>query len=139
MSDEMLAPPGTGYRELDARLRPLEIQVNRMDAALSDIPRRQTHLEGEMSQMRQQQGEILALLREVKTRLDTNEARDDNPMRALADSIHRFMDEQEKAPAAPPPALSLSDLAQRGWEVAKILALILVVVLGGKQALGLVQ
>ena len=127
-------PPGSGYRELDARLRPLEIQVNRMDAALSDIPRRQTHLEGEMSQMRQQQGEILTLLREMKARLDASDARDDNPLHALAAALHRQMDERPE-PAPAPAGLSLSDLAQRGWEVAKILALLLVIVLGGKQAL----
>lgn len=135
MNDQDLLPPGTGYRELDARLRPLEIQVNRMDAALSDIPRRQSHLETEMSGMRAQQGEILALLREVKSRLDAGEARDDSPLTALAEAIHRQLDEKTPEPPAAA-SVSLAEIAQRGWQIAQLLALVLVVVLGGKQALG---
>jgi len=134
--DETLMPPGTGYRELDARLRPLEIQVNRMDAALSDIPRRQTHLEAEMSQMRAQQGEILTLLREVKSRLDAGDARDDSPMTALAEAIHRWRDEM--APAAAP-ALDLGRWAEPAWQVAKILAFVVVVLVAGKQGLAVLQ
>lgn len=136
MSDEMLAPPGSGYRELDARLRPLEIQVNRMDAALSDIPRRQTHLENEISQLRGQQGEILTLLREMKARLDANDARDDNPLNALAEAMHRQMDEREKAPAN---TIDLARWSEPAWQIAKILAFVLVIVLGGKQALTVLQ
>jgi uncharacterized coiled-coil protein SlyX len=132
----MDAPPAdprlVGYREMDARLRPLEIQVARMDAALSDIPRRQTQLESEMSQLRVQISEMLTMLREMRAQHDAEHQNDDNPMQALALALHRQLDEKTSEDK-----LDMAAIANKSWDVAKLIALVLVIVIGGKQALGL--
>ena len=135
MVEEVVDPRFVGFREFDARVRPLELQVAVISAGLADIPRRQTELEASVAAMRAQQAEIIAVLREMRRHTEAEEARKDDPIHGLTAAVHRLLDERDRESDRKPSDV-LQGMVQNAWGVAKVLALIIVVLIGGKEVVG---